>query len=485
METKVYDYNTEAIRTKIVDAFDRGRAESTVADLVVRTGLPKVQVEEQIRSVSDEYGARLKVTESGEILYSFPGGMKSKYSGFGPSLKRFWKSFKAVSKKVLTFLFKAGSSNKSSSRRGDAGIGINLSMRLIELFVRIWFYSELFRDPNDRAYRREARKRERRPLHHAIFSFVFGDGDPNQGWETEERKIVLAFIQANKGIMSLEEFMILTGMGPAEAEKAIMAYLVEFEGNPEVTESGTMYFSFPEIMRKAESRSRVFALSLPLKRTEAFSKNPKKANLWLSAINGFNLVFGSYFLLSALTWGGDIFSVAASAARTLPGGSYLYYIAGLLFGPLFGYNAPDVAGFIAFILGLVPIGFAALFYLIPLIRNANLKKRNEKIKRENLRKLVYRKIWDSPDSFDPASMAVGEGAAIPTDPSREIESAAKEIAAWKTGDVSVLPSGNFGYQFKEISREKSDIEALRAKIDISRYDLGKTVFDSHAPEGEN
>ena len=81
MDSKVTDYNAELVRDKLVNAFKMRKREATPADLVAVTGLPKPQVDAELPAVADEYGARLRVTESGEILYSFPDGMKSRYHG--------------------------------------------------------------------------------------------------------------------------------------------------------------------------------------------------------------------------------------------------------------------------------------------------------------------------------------------------------------------------------------------------------------------
>ena len=96
----------EALRDSLVDAFRKKSGEATTADLVAATGLPLSRVEAALPSVSDEYGARLRVTESGEVLYSFPRGLHSRYRGFGPSLRRFWKSFKKGALEAAKLLFK-------------------------------------------------------------------------------------------------------------------------------------------------------------------------------------------------------------------------------------------------------------------------------------------------------------------------------------------------------------------------------------------
>ena len=102
-------------------------------------------------------------------------------------------------------------------------------------------------------------RRERRPLYKAIYSFVFGDGDPGlPGWDAVEKKAFVAFVQANKGVVTMPEFMALTGLGPPEAETRINRYLYEFEGSPEVTEGGAIYYFFPSLMRRKDKADRSF-----------------------------------------------------------------------------------------------------------------------------------------------------------------------------------------------------------------------------------
>ena len=331
-QKKVYDYDESMVRDRLVDVFKKRKGEATTADLIALTGLPKAQVEAEVKAVSDEYGARLRVTESGEILYSFPSGMRSRYRGFGPSVSRAWKAFRRVGAKVAALAFKiwivvmlvgyfvlfiglailallasvavsaSGNSSDSRSSRSDRGGGLGglfIAGRLLDTIFRIWFYSELFMTPEQRAAR-SSRKRERRPLYKAIYSFIFGDGDPDAGWDSVEKKAFVAFAQANKGVVTMPEFMALTGLGPLRAEERINRFLYEFEGSPEVTEGGTLYYFFPSLLRRKDRSDGTRGSSVPMRRIAPFSSNAKKANALFCVFNGANLLFGSYFLSQAL-----------------------------------------------------------------------------------------------------------------------------------------------------------------------------------------
>ena len=176
--------------------------------------------------------------------------------------------------------------------------------RLHTVAVRVtWWSAVQTASPVPLRAVRSGRRRERRPLYKAIYSFVFGDGDPDAGWEEVEKKAFVAFAQANKGIVTMPEFMALTGLGPLEAEARINRFLYEFEGSPEVTEGGTIYYFFPNLLRRKDKSDRRedtrFGASVPMRRIAPFSANPKKSNVTFAVFNGVNLLFGSYFLFES------------------------------------------------------------------------------------------------------------------------------------------------------------------------------------------
>jgi hypothetical protein len=506
MPKKIYDYNADKVKTALVDSFKRRSRSATVADLVADTALPRVQVEEQLPAVADEFGARLKVTESGEILYSFPSGLKSRYKGFGPGLKRFLKAFGRGAKKAATLLFKiwiavmlvgyfvffilllvlflvfgiaAQASDKERSR-GDGGIGLIGS--ILNAFIRIWFYSEFFKstDPyyqNARYAQRQERKK--RPLYKAIYSFVFGDGDPNANWPELERKAVIAYLRQHQGLITLEEFMALTGLSPENASNAINSYCLEFEGEPEVSDDGVVYYRFKSIMRGVDV---VYSPSaqkqgLLAKRIEPFSATPKKANAWFCVMNGVNLLFGGFFTYGTFVWGPLI---ADPAFRIAKGeiAKLFYYFTTVLFSAVSANPVPVVFG----ALGVMPLVFAALFYLVPALRKINLDKKNEDARFDNLRRVTYGRAWATPLAVEPVSTAGLPDAVVPKD-SQAGEKLIKELAGYTEADVQAKPGSNgFVYSFPEMQRSKAAIGKLRGAVDEADFDLGKVIFDSDSTD---
>lgn len=501
------DRDNKKAYEQLVETFKKFKKGCTVADLTARTGLPLEQVKELVPQIVDEYSGRLEVTESGEILYSFPRGFVSKYRGFRARLRSFLKGFKKISIQVGTWLFKmwillmlvgyfvlfvvialfallastvisvSGSSDeRSSSRRGNSIGGFYAISYVLDLFIRIWFYSELTRSI-DQTYgieRRPPRPRGR-PLHQAVFSFVFGDGDPNMDWENREKRAVLSYIQANKGIISLPEFMILTGRSPQQAEAEILSYCAQFGGTPEVTEAGTLVYQFKELLLNTlQIEKNSSGLTTPIKRLHSFSKNPPAMNRWFAILNGVNVLFGGYFLVNSLM-------VGIPTQEHLRGFSYLYTITYAL---LYGLGTNPL-GFLFWGMGIVPFVFSILFYLIPLVRYQRLQGKNEEIKTENLRKTTYLRIWENPRRVLPSDVHPSTEEYAPRRLRETTEKIIKEMGTYSVPEVQI--EGNQHepvYSFPELEREKEALEIQRKQADLSAYRLGKTIFDSHGETGQ-
>ncbi|MDR2068718.1 MAG: hypothetical protein LBP71_02490 [Spirochaetaceae bacterium] len=488
--------NNEAYR-KVLEAFKSQRKGASIADITAKTALPLDSVRELVSAAADEYQARLQVTESGEILYSFPHGFVSKYRGFRRTLSR---TMEKITKGIITigtWLFKvwimgmlvgyfalfmlialaslvisvAGSSSNSnnrSSHRGNALGGMYFTSQIFNLIIRIWFYSELTKPINRGYYENRRAKSKGRPLHKAIFSFVFGDEDPNGDWSSREKRSVIAYIQAHGGVISLPEFMTLTGLPPEKADSAILSYCAEFGGLPDATEEGTVVYRFDPLLLRADGQDRSFSgLSALIKRLKSFSSNKKNMNAWFGVINGVNLAFGTYFLFNAL-------NISALAAQTISAGSYLFAVAYVLFSRLFSNPLP----FITIGLGIVPLIFSFLFWLIPGLRCLKMKGENEAVKFENLRKTGYGRIWDSPLEVKAGDLTPDIPECRPRNLAAAEDKIIKELGSYAVPDVTVDDRGNPVYAFTELAREKEALKKYRSSLDRDASSLGKTVFDS-------
>jgi hypothetical protein len=482
----------------VIAAFKKHSQGAAIADICAGTGLALARVRELVTRAADEYGGRFEVTESGEILYSFPRGFVSRYRGLAPALKKWGHRLLRALTALGIFLFKlwiavmlvgyfgvfmvillcalalamgAGIavSRKSSrnSRRGSEWNvnGMFLAGRVFELFMRIWFYSMAVSDKRGNTGRGGPRGR---PLHRSVFSFVFGDGDPNRDYGALEKRAFIAYVQSHQGVVSLPELMALTGLPPGRAEEYIIRLCVEFSGSPEATEEGTVVYRFDELLlqsvREAGDRG-----DAPVKKLKTFSSNPSRSNKWFCLINGINLLFGSYFLFETLRLSApDLYSIYDA--------SFIYGMVYRFFSGLLNNPLPALM----FGLGLVPLAFSLFFWLIPLARERRLKKENEEIRLEHFRKLGYGAIWQHPEEVRSGDIHSNKKEYSPKNLSRARDGVIKEMGAYVIPDVILDEKNQEIYRFAELKREKEALEKYRRGIDPQAGSLGKTVFDSGA-----
>jgi hypothetical protein len=498
MAPKVYDFNLEKVQGTLVSHLRSRRRESTVADLVAGTGLPKYQVEQGLKGVLAEYAGHLKASESGELIYYFPWPMHSTLRGFGPAFRRGARAFLKGAVAVLSFLFKAwivamlvgyfliflalallalfgglaisvsGGRDRRGGRRGPSGSGqgMFLVMRLLDLVLRMWFWSNLLGTARGRPAREPGK-----PFYRSVFSFVFGDPDPNREYEGQLTRYALSYLRAHRGVITLEEVLAMTGRDPDDAQQLLNRWVLEFEGDPRATDEGTVVYAFPELLRTTAGEQQRFgaasSAAAPARVPVPFSTNKPRTNGWIVFLNLVNLVCGSYFLFVSLA--------PQAAAQIGPNFSYLSRMAGAV---LQAVGVLNPAPILAVGLGAVPLAFSALMYLVPLLRRARLARRNEQIRTEDLARRIYQRVLADPSRVDPREITPAGGSREPA----RFEALRKRIfdrfAGAKGAEPEALPDGGFVYRFTDLEREKADLERTRAAVDLAKLQTGETVFDS-------
>jgi hypothetical protein len=477
----------------------------SAADLAAATALPLPAARDLLSRAADEFRGRLRVTESSEILYDFPRGFTSRYRGPGARFSRFWDKFVAVSLKCLSWIFKAwilvmllgyfalfmlialaaltlsvagGSSNSNSRSRNNSGGGFFLAAHVFDLIIRLWFYSELTRSLEG-SYRSSAPRRRGKPLHKAVFSFVFGEKDPNDGADTAEKRALIAYLGANRGLIALPEYMAITGLGPAEAEPGILSFCAEFGGYPEATEEGTIVYRFQDILLRADKAERGAEMAAdrpgisqlrwgPLRRLRAFSSNSKSMNTWFGIINSVNLLFGGYFLYQAFNTG------IIRTTEQLRASPRLYGIAYSLASAVFD----NPHSFILAGLGLIPLLFSIFFWLIPALRFARRGEENQRIKKRNLRKTGFGLIWDKVRGIRTADLDNPAPECRPRGAEAEREKVITEMASYSQPDLEAEEGGTVVYDFAGLEREKKALAAGRSAVNPEDFKIGKVIFDS-------
>jgi len=475
---------------KIVTAIKSRKNGCTAADITAATALELSLVNELLPKAADEYSGQLRITESGEILYYFPDGYASRYKGFGIAAKKIFTILFRFFKKVSVLLFKiwivfmligyfvlflaialASVFITVASKSGGkgSGRGSSFSFGLFDILIRIWFYTELTRSYDDYSdmYKKAPPKKEKSPLHKAIFSFIFGDGDPNINWDNNQKKAVISYIQANSGVISLCEYMAFSGINSLEAQKELLSFCSKYDGSPEVTQEGTIVYRFDKLLLGTEEKT-IRETALPDKKLKTFSVNSKTKNIVFALINGFNLFFGSYFFYQSFEAGKLITKESYKAASNIYVNVH----------NILSFFLEEPYSFIRIVLGLVPLLFSVFFWLIPLVRFFKEKKENENIKMGNFKRFGFNKIWSSPQQVDKFTFDTSVKERKIRNSEKAMDIVIKEISAVSMPEIEISENGSEIYSFNELINEKTALANYRRNIDLSKTQIGNTVFDS-------
>lgn len=133
------------------------------------------------------------------------------------------------------------------------------------------------------------------------FSFLFGDGNPNQKLEEQQWHYIAELIRRNNGVVTAEQLAPYLLHLKADS-RSMLAVMVRFDGVPEVTPMGNLVYSFPSLQVTASGARQL--MEFPEKLTEKewkFSRVPTERLHWVFFFAGANLC-GAYALNEHLAW---------------------------------------------------------------------------------------------------------------------------------------------------------------------------------------
>lgn len=249
----------------------------TAADVATQTGMELQTAEQGLLALASDVGGNMQVSDEGELAYVFPRGMQGilqrKYLRL--RLREWWGKvwnvlfyiirisfgivlIASIVLILLTILAIFIAVN-SQSRDGDRGGGFGGSMGGDRMFVPTfwvgpnWYY--VFMPPTRRRYYRQTQTRygeePKMSFLEAIFSFLFGDGNPNADLEERRWQTIATVIRNNGGTVVAEQIApYLDDLGNAssqEREDYMLPVLTRFNGRPEVSPAGGLIYRFPEL----------------------------------------------------------------------------------------------------------------------------------------------------------------------------------------------------------------------------------------------
>lgn len=359
----------------------------TVGDVAAQAGLNVNLAQQGLLALASDAGGHLQVADSGEIVYLFPENfraiLRNKY--WKIRLQETWQKIWRVLFYIIRISFgiiliasiilmmiaiavivigisssrEGGDRDSSSSRSGGYGGGrLFFFPNIADLF---WiFYPDYhyqrygYASGSRRSRSQSSEDANKFNFLEAIFSFLFGDGNPNYNLEERRWQIIGTVIRNNQGAIIAEQvapYLDNITQYNRENEDYILPVLTRFNGNPQVSPDGELVYYFPELQVTVQNQTQQALPSYLRERLYRFSE----AN------------------------SGQIMLAIGLGA--------LNFILALVLGSLL--KDPSIVaqfgGFIAFINSIygILLAYAIAFLGVPLIRYFWIQWKNSKIEERN------------------------------------------------------------------------------------------------------
>ncbi|XP_042435677.1 uncharacterized protein At5g03900, chloroplastic-like isoform X1 [Zingiber officinale] len=385
------------VRNLAMEAVDSYGGRVTIGDVVSKAGLKLNEAERALQALAADTGGFLEVSDEGDVLYTFPKDYRSKLltKSFKMKVEPFLNKIKTAAAYLVrvsfgtalitsivlvytTIIVLASSSSRSEGEngRGRRGrsydSGVTFLFRPSDLF---WYW--------DMNYYRRRQMRQEGGMNfvESVFSFVFGDGDPNQGLEEERWKLIGQYISSNGGVVAAEELAPYLDVPlideTQDDESFVLPVLIRFQGYPEVDDQGNILYRFPSLQRTASS--------LKVGKKEYVGKK------WAEWINGVEKYF------EEKKW--KFSEIGASEKAMVIGLGALNLFGVIVLGSMLKDVSIAPQGLVSFVSQIFPLLqiYAASFFTIPLIRWFLLLRTNQGIEKRNRARKQRAQILDRPD----------------------------------------------------------------------------------------
>ncbi|KAM4090318.1 hypothetical protein ACJW30_09G052000 [Castanea mollissima] len=385
------------VRKRAMDAVDACGGRVTIGDVASRAGLKLNEAQKALQALASDTNGFLEVSDEGDVLYVFPKDYRTKLAAksFRIKVEPLFEKAKATTEylvrvsfgtaliasivlvytTIIALLSSSRSEDDSRGRRGgrsyDSGFTFYLSPA--DLF---WYWDPYY-------YRRRRIQTDDNKMNfiESIFSFVFGDGDPNQGIEEERWKLIGQYISSNGGVVTAEElapYLDVESTGATTNDDSyILPVLLRFDGQPEIDEEGNILYRFPSLQRTASS--------------QRSGRKEYVGRRWTDWIGGIEKFFNER------KWQ---FSKTSTSERAMViglGGLNLFGI--IILGTMLKDIAVKPNGLIKFVTDIFPLLqiYAGSFFAIPLVRWFIVRNRNAEIEKRNQARQLRARALESPD----------------------------------------------------------------------------------------
>ncbi|MGA1410894.1 MAG: hypothetical protein ACO37W_14305 [Prochlorotrichaceae cyanobacterium] len=279
-------------RPAILKAVEQLGYRVTVGDVAVQSGLELERAQQGLVALASDAGGHLQVSETGEIVYLFPESLRTVL------LNKFWKlrvkeslgkvwqvsfyliriSFGVllilsillmlVAIVILIIAVNSQQGEKEKKRDSD-GFGLDFLFRSNNLW-NLWYifhFSDHHRGARYSGNFSQNKKQKKKSKHQgkgsgsdlnfleAIFSFLFGDGNPNADLEERRWQSIGSIIRNHDGAIVAEQvapYLNAVSSPNQDSEDYVLPVLLRFNGYPEVADNGGIVYYFPELQVMAK-----------------------------------------------------------------------------------------------------------------------------------------------------------------------------------------------------------------------------------------
>lgn len=246
----------------------------TVGDVAAKAGLDLNTSQKGLLALASAVGGDLQVAESGDIAYVLPrdfrGILRAKYVQI--QLQEAWAkiwgvlfylirisfgiflilSIVLIFVAIIAIVIAANSSRNDNNSRSS-----NFNFPRILFFPDFWWFfgSDPYR--SRQSERNPQRNPEEMNFLEGIYSFLFGDGNPNATLESRRWQEVGQQIINQKGAVIAEQIAPYLDLPPGplpSSENFMIPVLSRFNGIPQVTDQGEIIYYFPDLQATAREQ---------------------------------------------------------------------------------------------------------------------------------------------------------------------------------------------------------------------------------------
>ncbi len=259
----------------IMKAIEKLDYRVTVGDVASQSGLPLNVAQQALFSLAAEANGHLQVAETGDIVYRFPAHfrniLRNKYwrLRFKEWLEKAWQilfyliriSFGVILISSIIIMMIAITAiivgvNMSQDNDSNSEMNISFLPNFTDLFII--FYPNYYGYSAPRHSQKSLDSKSKLNFLEAIYSFLFGDGNPNNALEERRWHQIGAIIRQNGGAIIAEQvapYLDNISAIDKENEDYMLSVLSKFNGYPHVSEIGDIIYHFPELQVTAQRRS--------------------------------------------------------------------------------------------------------------------------------------------------------------------------------------------------------------------------------------